>query len=74
MCPLYGISLFLPSIIRNLGYSSSSAQLLTIPVYITASILAVVAAWFSDRVGKRSPFIIGFLLVMVAGFTMYVPF
>lgn len=73
VCPLYGISLFLPSIIRNLGYSSSSAQLLTIPVYITASILAVVAAWFSDRVGKRSPFIIGFLLVMVAGFTMYVP-
>ncbi|KAK1834463.1 major facilitator superfamily transporter [Podospora conica] len=70
VCPLYGISLFLPSIIRNLGYTSSSTQLLTIPVYITASILAVAAAWFSDRVGKRSPFIIGFLVVMVAGFTM----
>jgi hypothetical protein len=28
--PLYGISFFLPSIIRDLGYSSSNAQLLTV--------------------------------------------
>ncbi|KAK4122992.1 MFS general substrate transporter [Parathielavia appendiculata] len=70
VCPLYGISLFLPTIIRQLGYQSSQAQLMTVPVYITAAILAVIAAYFSDRVGKRSPFIIGFLLVMVIGFSM----
>ncbi|KAF5679516.1 hypothetical protein FCIRC_6129 [Fusarium circinatum] len=58
VCPLYGISLFLPTIIRNLGYSSSKAQLMTVPIYITAAILAVVVAWTSDRVGKRSPFIV----------------
>jgi len=29
-CPLYGISLFLPSIIKDLGYASSTAQLLTV--------------------------------------------
>jgi hypothetical protein len=29
-CPLYGISLFLPSIIKDLGYKSSTAQLLTV--------------------------------------------
>jgi MFS family permease len=67
---LYGISLFLPSIINSLGYTSSTAQLLTIPIYITASILAVVVAWSSDRVGKRSPFIIGFLCMMAVGFIM----
>lgn len=70
VCPLYGISLFLPTIIRNLGYTSSRSQLLTIPIYITAAIFAVVAAWLSDRVGKRSPFIITFLIIMVVGFTM----
>jgi MFS family permease len=70
VCPLYGISLFLPSIIRQLGYQSSQAQLLTVPVYITAAIFAVIAAYFSDKVGKRSPFILGFLLVMVVGFSM----
>ncbi|KAF6515459.1 hypothetical protein HZS61_005365 [Fusarium oxysporum f. sp. conglutinans] len=40
VCLLYGISLFLPTIIRNLGYTSSSSQLLTILIYITAAILA----------------------------------
>ncbi|EKJ74091.1 hypothetical protein FPSE_05745 [Fusarium pseudograminearum CS3096] len=70
VCPLYGISLFLPTIIRNLGYSSSTAQLMTVPIYITAAILAVIVAWTSDRVGKRSPFIVAFLCVMVVGFSM----
>lgn len=70
VCPLYGISLFLPTIIKNLGYTSSTAQLLTVPIYITASILAVIVAWSSDRLGKRSPFIIGALLFMAVGFSM----
>ncbi|KAI5927580.1 major facilitator superfamily domain-containing protein [Camillea tinctor] len=70
VCPLYGISLFLPTIIRNLGYSSSTAQLMTVPIYVTAAILAVLVAYLSDRVGKRSPFIIGFLFMMVVGFAM----
>lgn len=68
VCPLYGISLFLPTIINNLGYTSSTAQLLTVPIYITAAILAVIFAYISDRVGKRSPFVISFLLMMILGF------
>lgn len=67
---MYGISLFLPTIVNNLGYTSSTAQLLTVPIYVTASILAVVFAYFSDRLGKRSPFIIFFLCLMVVGFAM----
>jgi MFS family permease len=70
VCPLYGISLFLPSIIRGLGYTSSTAQLLTVPIYITASVLAVVVAWYSDRVGKRYPFILVCLCIMAVGFIM----
>ncbi|KAL9487891.1 hypothetical protein ACSS6W_000168 [Trichoderma asperelloides] len=67
VCPLYGISLFLPTIIKNLGYTSNKAQLMTVPIYITAAILAVVVAYVSDRVGKRSPFIIALLCVMIVG-------
>jgi len=70
VAPLYGISLFLPTIIRELGYTSSTAQLLTVPIYITASILAVAMAWTSDKHGKRSPFIGGCLLAMAVGFIM----
>ncbi|KAK8136599.1 major facilitator superfamily transporter [Apiospora sp. TS-2023a] len=70
VCPLYGISLFLPSIVNNLGYKSSTAQLMTVPIYVVAAVLAVVVAYVSDRIGKRSPFVIFFLLMMVVGFSM----
>ncbi|EHK22573.1 uncharacterized protein TRIVIDRAFT_191312 [Trichoderma virens Gv29-8] len=70
VCPLYGISLFLPTIIKSLKYTSSTAQLMTVPIYVTAAVLAVVSAYFSDRVGRRSPFIIGFLLMMIVGFSI----
>ncbi|KAI0974250.1 major facilitator superfamily domain-containing protein [Xylaria arbuscula] len=70
VCPLYGISLFLPTIIKNLGYVSSTAQLLTVPIYVVAAILAVVVAYFSDRVGKRSPFIITCLCVIIVGYIL----
>lgn len=70
VCPLYGTSLFLPTIIKNLGYTSSTAQLMTVPIYVTAAILAVIFAYLSDRAGKRSPFIIPFLCVMIIGFSM----
>jgi nitrate/nitrite transporter NarK len=72
VCPLYGIALFLPSIIKALGYTSATAQLLTVPIYITAAILAVAFAWLSDRAGKRSPFILAFLFMMAIGFIMSV--
>lgn len=37
-CPLYGISLFLPSIIKDLGYTSSTAQLLTVSIFSTMAL------------------------------------
>ncbi|KAB8254860.1 major facilitator superfamily domain-containing protein [Aspergillus pseudonomiae] len=67
-CPLYGISLFLPSIIKDLGYTSSTAQLLTVPIYITAAVVAVIAAWLSDRRKQRSPFVLFFMCLIAAGF------
>ncbi|KAF2184062.1 MFS general substrate transporter [Zopfia rhizophila CBS 207.26] len=70
VAPLYGISLFLPTIIRELGYTSSTAQLLTVPIYITASCLAIGVAYVSDRYGKRSPFILVCLCIMAVGFIM----
>ncbi|KAK7432874.1 hypothetical protein QQZ08_000737 [Neonectria magnoliae] len=48
----------------------STSQLMTVSICITAAIIAVVVAYTSDRVGKRSPFIIAFLCIMIVGFTM----
>ncbi|KAL4931455.1 major facilitator superfamily domain-containing protein [Aspergillus undulatus] len=69
-CPLYGISFFLPSIIKDLGYTSSTAQLLTVPIYITAAVVAVFGAWLSDRYKKRSPFILFFMSLIAIGFVI----
>jgi MFS family permease len=75
VCPLYGISLFLPTIINELGYTSSTAQLLTVPIYVTAAFLTILVAYYSDKskVG-RAPFIflpmcailIGFIIALAA--------
>ena len=39
--PLYAFSLFLPSIIASLGYTSTKAQLLSVPPYAAAAILTI---------------------------------
>jgi Na+/melibiose symporter-like transporter len=43
---------------------------MTVPIYVTAAILAIAVAFMSDRVGKRSPFILFFLITMAVGFIM----
>ncbi|KAK5173832.1 uncharacterized protein LTR77_002513 [Saxophila tyrrhenica] len=66
--PLYTLSLFLPTIIADLGYSAVSAQLLTIPPYALATILTTVVAWVSERVGRRAPFLIASALTASIGY------
>ncbi len=65
-----GVSLFLPSVIKGLGYTSSIAQLLTIPIYVTASICSLIQAYFSDKAGIRSIFIGTNLFFVMIGFAM----
>ncbi|KAL9128139.1 MAG: hypothetical protein Q9217_003113 [Psora testacea] len=72
VCPLYGTSLFLPTIIKQLGYTSSTAQLLTVPIYITAACLAIGIAWSSDRSGQRSPYVFCCMCVTGIGFIMVI--
>lgn len=70
VCPLYGISLFLPTIIKELGYKSTTAQLLTVPIYVTASAITIAVAVIADRKRIRSPFILGGLCFQLVGFVM----
>lgn len=66
--PLYTLSLFLPTIIKALGYSSASAQLLTIPPYALATMLTVATAWISERHGRRGPYLFCSALVATVGY------
>ncbi|KAF8246812.1 MFS general substrate transporter, partial [Wilcoxina mikolae CBS 423.85] len=67
-CPLYSISLCLPTIIVEMGYTKSQANFLTIPIYISACLLSLLVAFFSDRLGVRAPFLAGSFATMILGF------
>ncbi|CEJ90277.1 Putative MFS general substrate transporter [[Torrubiella] hemipterigena] len=55
--PLYTLSLFLPTIIKDLGYTAAVAQLLTIPPYALAFATTLGVAVWSEKVNRRAPFI-----------------
>lgn len=66
--PLYGVSLFTPTIIRTLGYSSTKTQLLSAPVYLVAAVVSIIQAVISSKVGLRSPFLLFNYLCMAVGY------
>ena len=57
--PLYTLSLFLPTIIKELGYTAAQAQLLTVPPYAVATVLTLTVAIASEKLKIRAPFIMG---------------
>ncbi|KAJ2989419.1 hypothetical protein NUW58_g3472 [Xylaria curta] len=68
--PLYTLSLFLPTIITNLGYKAATAQLLTVPPYAFAFGTTVGVAVLSERLAKRAVFIGGSALFAAIGYAI----
>ncbi|KAG1886503.1 MFS general substrate transporter [Suillus subluteus] len=68
--PLYGITLFLPTIINSFGYNTPVSQLLTVPPYVAATLTLLVFAHYSDKLKIRSPFILAGLTMCLIGFSM----
>lgn len=66
--PLYGVSLFTPTIIKNLGYTSTISQLMSVPIYIVAAIFSIIQAALSTKVGLRSPFLLFNFICMAVGY------
>ncbi|KAF2827419.1 MFS general substrate transporter [Ophiobolus disseminans] len=66
----YAGSFFIPTIIRELGYTSSMAQIRSIPIFIVATITAVIAAYCTDRLRHRYTFCIFGLVVASVGYIM----
>ncbi|CEI88835.1 hypothetical protein RMCBS344292_03212 [Rhizopus microsporus] len=65
---LASFAIFLPTIIRDMGFSSLSAQLLSIPPYVAASILVFIVSWNSDRTLQRGYHIIGVCFLGILGY------
>ncbi|KAF7370489.1 High-affinity nicotinic acid transporter [Mycena sanguinolenta] len=70
--PLYAFSLFLPTIISQLGFKATPANLLTVPVYFFACCITCLVGFLADRYGHRGFFNIGFLCIGGAGYIILV--
>ena len=67
---LYAFSLFLPSIIKELGYTSTKANLLSVPPYAAAAALTVLVGWYADKTQRRGLCNVTVSLFAVLGFSM----
>jgi len=70
--PVYTLSLFLPTIIKGLGYSTAQAQLLSTPPYVFAFVTTMSVAVIVEKIKFRAPFIIGSSLLAIVGYVMLI--
>ncbi|KAL2824930.1 major facilitator superfamily domain-containing protein [Aspergillus cavernicola] len=68
--PLYTLSLFLPTIIKELGYNAAKAQLLTVPPYALGFVTTITIAILSERTRRRAPYIMGSSAFACIGYIM----
>ncbi|KAH0373065.1 MFS general substrate transporter, partial [Aureobasidium melanogenum] len=70
--PIYSYSLFLPTIIKSLGYKAVHAQLLTVPPNVGAFLSVLLVTWLSDKYRMRGPFMLAGLTIAIGGYIMLI--
>lgn len=70
--PLYAFSLFLPTIINQLGFKATPANLLTVPIYTWACIVTCVVGFVADRKGNRGYLNLIFFAVGATGYIILI--
>jgi hypothetical protein len=76
LMPLYSFSLFLPTIISNMGFTTTTSvvknQLLSVPPYAAATIATVWCAFMSDKQKKRGLWNLILAPIGIVGFLMLI--
>ncbi|KAF9026961.1 MFS general substrate transporter [Hymenopellis radicata] len=68
---LYGLGLFLPSLVNQLGFSATKSQLLSVGPFAAGFFVTLIAAYFSDHYNARAIPAALVSCLAVAGFAMY---
>lgn len=66
----FGISTFLPSLVKSFKFDSVLTQLLTVPIYFWAVSIYITVSFLSDRFQKRAFFMIPGALAVIVGYAM----
>jgi MFS family permease len=64
----YATSFFIPTIIKDLGFTTTGAQVRGIPIFMAATVCSITAAWFTDKFKHRYAFIILGVTVATVGY------
>lgn len=67
---LYAFSLFVPTIIAQMGYSSIKAQLMSVPPYAAAAVVTVAIGFVADKTRQRGLCNIFISLLAIVGFAL----
>lgn len=68
--PNYALKFSMPTIIKEMGFKSANAQLLTIPPYTLGAISSYILSRLSDRYVWRMPFIVIPQCAVVIGYSI----
>ncbi|RJE23921.1 MFS transporter [Aspergillus sclerotialis] len=66
----YATSFFTPTILKQLGWTSVRAQVMSIPIYIVATVISLLTAFASDRLRHRFAFTIAGCLIATVGYVL----
>lgn len=65
-----GLSVFMPTILKDLGWENTKAQLYSVPPYVCACVVAVAVAYGSDKTRKRGIWLAAFSVLALIGFAI----
>ena len=66
----YSTSFFTPTILQQLGWVAQHAQVMSIPIYITAAVIALITAACTDALKHRYTFTVVGVLVCTIGYSL----
>ena len=66
----YATSFFTPTILKQLGWTAVRAQVMSIPIYVVATVISLCVAVVSDRLKHRFAFTIVGCLIATVGWVM----
>jgi hypothetical protein len=65
-----GISVFMPIILNDNGWTATKAQLYSVPPYVCACLVAICIAFVSDKTKMRGIYLAGFKFLGITGFSI----
>jgi hypothetical protein len=66
----FGVSTFMPSLVRSFGFDSVITQLLIAPIFFVAVAIYIAVSFWSDGVQKRAIFMVPGALTVAIGYSM----